>query len=230
MIALIQMIYSVAKALEELNNQAVFVGGATVPLYLPQELQRLSRPTEDVDIVLNLIPKVKLHRMESLLRSKNFKNDSSKGAPLCRWLYAGIQVDIVSPDRTMHGFTNSWYKEGVSHTIKKNVNEIEVNILSLPFFLATKLEAYDGRGQNDIISSHDIEDIISMIELIDENEIIGQIQQSPPQVKGFLADRFKALLQSDNILSAVQGNAIARNGTSTPKIIDTMTAISKIVY
>jgi len=41
-----------------------------------------------------------------------------------------------------------------------------------PYFLATKLEAFDGRGKGDYLSSHDIEDIVAVLdgrpEILDE--------------------------------------------------------------
>ena len=49
-----EMIIIVAKALGELNDNAVFVGGATVPFYLPEIYLAQARPTEDIDVVMDL--------------------------------------------------------------------------------------------------------------------------------------------------------------------------------
>ncbi|MCB0343402.1 MAG: hypothetical protein KDD59_14280 [Bdellovibrionales bacterium] len=80
----------VAVALGELNQSAVFVGGATVPFYLPEEIKSEARPTEDIDVVLELVPKRRLHDFDDLLRKKGFQNDTSTGAPLCRWILDGM--------------------------------------------------------------------------------------------------------------------------------------------
>jgi hypothetical protein len=50
----IDLIRLVAHALGELNNSAVFVGGATVPFYIPEVYWPQARATEDVDVVLEM--------------------------------------------------------------------------------------------------------------------------------------------------------------------------------
>lgn len=47
-------IKAVATVLKELNQKLVFVGGATVALYAPKEISFETRPTDDVDIVVEL--------------------------------------------------------------------------------------------------------------------------------------------------------------------------------
>jgi hypothetical protein len=39
-----------------------------------------------------------------------------------------------------------------------------VRSVSAPYFLATKLEAFDGRGSGDYLTSHDIEDLVAVID------------------------------------------------------------------
>lgn len=53
--ATIEMIKVVATALGELNKRAVFVGGATVPFYLPEAYLSQARPTDDIDIVMEIV-------------------------------------------------------------------------------------------------------------------------------------------------------------------------------
>ncbi len=100
----------VAKALGELNDSAVFVGGATIPFYLPEIYQPLARATDDVDVVMEIMGKKQNWLNEELLRSKGFKNDMSENAPICRWIYRDFKVDIMSSNISALGFTNKWYK------------------------------------------------------------------------------------------------------------------------
>lgn len=39
-----------------------------------------------------------------------------------------------------------------------------IRMVSAPYFLITKLEAFDGRGGGDYLLSHDIEDIIAVLD------------------------------------------------------------------
>jgi len=51
---------------------------------------------------------------------------------------------------------------------------IEIRIASAPHFLATKVEAFLGRGNNDFMGSADMEDIITIID--GRTEIIQEIK------------------------------------------------------
>lgn len=63
------------------------------------------------------------------------------------------------------GFTNRWYelamRSAISHALPGNVS---VRLISAPAFIASKLEAFHDRGQEDFLLSHDIEDIIAVVD------------------------------------------------------------------
>ena len=40
----------------------------------------------------------------------------------------------------------------------------EIRIVTAPYFLATKLEAFKGRGKGDFLGSHDLEDFVSVVD------------------------------------------------------------------
>ena len=104
------VILNVAKALGELNEKAVFVGGATVPFYLPEIYLSQARPTEDIDVTMKIVGCSENWVNEQKLRQKGFHHDTSEGAPICRWLYRDFKVDIMSSDISVFGFTNQWYQ------------------------------------------------------------------------------------------------------------------------
>lgn len=41
---------------------------------------------------------------------------------------------------------------------------IEIRLVSAPYFLGTKLEAFLGRGDGDFMGSHDLEDVVSLLD------------------------------------------------------------------
>ena len=43
-------------------------------------------------------------------------------------------------------------------------DRIEIRVISGPAFVATKLEAFMSRGGGDILSSHDLEDILNVVD------------------------------------------------------------------
>ena len=81
----IEMIQEVAKALDKLSEDIVFVGGATVALYLNLDTTDEIRPTEDVDIIIELASAAKYSVFSEKLLALKFSPDQSKNAPMCRW-------------------------------------------------------------------------------------------------------------------------------------------------
>lgn len=84
---------------------------------------------------------------------------------VCRMRLGLLKVDFMPDDEAILGFTNRWYAMGietaVQHTIAK---DLTIRHLTAPLFVATKLEAYLGRGQNDLLRSQDMEDILLLVD------------------------------------------------------------------
>lgn len=151
--------------LGELSDELIFVGGATACLYVDADIADEIRPTEDVDCVVEAYSKSEYNRIEEKVREKGFQNDLRPGAPLCRYLYNNIlTLDLMPDDERILGFSNSWYKQGVKNKIIKSVKNRSINIFSLPYFLASKFEAFEKRGMSDPRLSSDLEDIIIVLD------------------------------------------------------------------
>lgn len=100
--------------------------------------------------------------------------------------------------------------------------------MTAPYFLATKLAAFDGRACGDYMMSHDIEDLVAVID--GRAEICLEVQNSDETVRSHLADRFQTLLQSTRFLAAVPGHlpGDAASQARLPLVIDRITAISNL--
>ena len=70
------------------------------------------------------------------------------------------------------------------------------------YFVATKLEAYGGRGGGDALTSHDIEDIINVFD--GRDSIVAEIQASSPTLKAYISEQIQSLLEDSNFEYAVQ--------------------------
>jgi len=64
-------IKAVSNALGPLKNDVVFVGGATVSLYADRRAIEI-RPTDDVDIVVEIATRVEYAELEEQLRKMGF--------------------------------------------------------------------------------------------------------------------------------------------------------------
>lgn len=205
----------VAHGLGELNEKAFFIGGATIPFYLPSNRLAAARPTEDVDVVLEILRPIDLGNVEKVLRAKGFIHDTSTGAPACRWKFRGATVDILSPNEGVMGFTSQWYKGAMENALVKDLGGISVKIFTLPFFLATKIEAFKGRGNSDFIGSHDMEDIVTIIDLAEQDLLEGVIQSHGDGVVQYLKAEFSQLMENRDFIDAIPGHISDRENLNS---------------
>jgi hypothetical protein len=189
----IKVVYN---ALEELANEVVFVGGATVSLYADRPSGE-ARPTDDVDILVELLHYRNYADIEERLRSKGFTNDTESGV-ICRYRVQGIIVDVMPTGKNTLGFTNSWYEKGyataMTHTFSEHYN---IRIFQPVYFLASKIEAFNNRGGGDGRWSSDFEDIVYILN--NRNSIWEELHIVDKEVKAWLKEQFRLLLENEHI-------------------------------
>jgi predicted nucleotidyltransferase len=199
----IERIKSVASLLGDLNEKVVFVGGATLSLYASRKTFEV-RPTDDVDVIVEILNYAQRAALEDKLRSIGFSNDITSGV-ICRWNIENIIVDIMPTEDPSVGFTNKWYPQGYRNAINYRIDDrCTIRILDTPHFLATKLEAFKGRGKNDGRTSHDFEDIIYVLE--NRPEIWQELDAAGKDVKEYLISEFRGLVDNPNILEWIDCN------------------------
>lgn len=81
-------IKAVNNALGELRDEVVFVGSATVSLYADTASQE-NRPTEDIDIVVEIWAHKDYFEIDDRLRKLGFINDQESGI-ICRYGVDGL--------------------------------------------------------------------------------------------------------------------------------------------
>ena len=115
---------AVAIALQELGQEYVFVGGATVSLYATDsELAAEVRPTDDVDVVVELATYGGYSKLDEKLREMGFVNDVESGV-ICRYRIKGVIVDVMPTEPEAMGFSNKWYPEGFKKFTSMNHSKI----------------------------------------------------------------------------------------------------------
>lgn len=140
----------------------MFVGGATVALYADTAGTEV-RPTDDVDVVVELAHYRDFVKIEEKLRQRGFSNDINSNV-ICRYKVQGIIVDIMPTSDEVLGFSNPWYKPGFANAIISDLgNGYAIKIFSPPYFLATKLQAFKNRGEGDGRWSTDFEDVVFLL-------------------------------------------------------------------
>ena len=108
-------------------------------------------------------------------------------------------------DENILGFGNRWYKAAIKQTLRHQIStDLFIQSVSAPYFLATKFEAFNTRGNNDYLLSHDFEDIISIID--GRINLINEIKTCHSELKIFLQKTFMHILGDENFLSAISGH------------------------
>ncbi len=187
---------AVAQALAGLGQDYVFVGGATVALYATDAaLAGEIRPTDDVDVIVELASYSGYAGLDEKLRGLGFQNDVYSEV-ICRYTIQGIIVDVMPTDPSVIGFSNRWYPEGFATAIP---HELEagtvIRIFTLTYFVAAKWEAFKGRGRNRYRTSKDFEDLVYVLENVDDFE--EQMKAGPAQVRAWLKEELAGLIGTD---------------------------------
>ena len=74
-----------AGLLKPLLSELVFVGGSTTSLLITDKAAAHVRPTYDVDAIAEITSYAAYADFSRRLRSLGFAEDTSEGAPICRW-------------------------------------------------------------------------------------------------------------------------------------------------
>jgi predicted nucleotidyltransferase len=196
----IGLVIKVAQQLGTLNDKVVFVGGAVVSVYADDPAAEEVRPTDDIDFTLEITGYREWAKLNEELLSIGFE-PNPQGHAMCNFMFDGINIDIMPAEDSQIGISNRWYKPGFEFTKKLTFNDQTIRVLSVPFFIATKLEAFNDRGV-DHRTSHDFEDVIYVIDNC--TTLVEEIKKSEKNVKTFIIDELKKIMANPHIEEIIQ--------------------------
>lgn len=198
-----RVIHKISLALVELNERVVFVGGATLGLYINDPAADDVRPTKDVDISFAIAAAGDLESIREELMRKGFIQSTADDV-VCRFRYGEIKVDVMSTKAVGWAPANPWFSKGFSRREMTDINGQKIYILPLPYFLASKFTAYNDRGGKDPRTSHDFEDIIYVLD--NRSDIVEQLARAPDDVRPYLEEQFQTILDNRDMREAILGN------------------------
>lgn len=200
----LELLCQMARKLEPLLDQVVFLGGCVTGLLLTDPASPPVRPTTDVDVMAEIASRVDYYQLAEQLRTMGFREHMADGAPICRWMVDGMELDIMPTSPDILGFSNRWYPEAMQHAMPYRLDEtLTIRVITAPYFLATKLEAFYGRGNGDYLFSHDLEDFITVID--GRPELLAEVAASPNTLRDYLANEVRQLLAAPVFLDALPG-------------------------
>lgn len=189
----------------DLLESLVFVGGAVAGLLITDPAMPSIRPTEDVDLVVQATVLREYHAAEAALKAQGFVQDMSADAPICRWRIGNLRVDVMPMEKSVLGFANRWYPLAVATAqIFTLPNGRVIKLIIVPVFVATKLEAFADRGKGDFLFSHDLGDILAIVD--GRDSLLDECKQVDAALKAYLQIKFAELMNSLSFRQALSGH------------------------
>lgn len=106
-------------------------------------------------------------------------------------------------DPRILGFSNQWYAPAIASAQTVEVAGLAVRVVTPVYFVATKLEAFRGRGQGDYVASHDLEDVMTVVD--GRSELVQEVRAAQEDVRSFIALEIGRLLSTRSFTDALPG-------------------------
>ncbi len=201
----IEILTRAVERLGDVSDEFVFLGGCATGLLLTDTAAPPLRMTFDVDAIVQVTTRAAYYQLSEKLRDRGFLEDSREGAPLCRWVAEGVTLDVMPTESHILGFSNRWYGLAAEHAESFRLSSgHEIRLVSAPYFICTKLEAFDGRGNGDYMASHDIEDLVAVLD--GRPELIEEVEAAEPELVDEIRRRFTQLSEDRRFLAALPGH------------------------
>jgi predicted nucleotidyltransferase len=193
----------IATALGPLNERVVYVGGAVVSLYIDDPSADDVRPTKDLDLTMEIASLSEFEALREELIRRGFIQTANDSV-ICRFRYEDVLVDVMATEPIGWTPGNRWFAQGFGLGFTYSLDDLEIRLLPLPYFLAPKFDAFFDRGIHDLWASHDFEDIVYLLNHV--SDIADQAVNSEITVMEYLMDCSKRILESSQLQEAIVGN------------------------
>jgi hypothetical protein len=201
----IELLESTAHALRPLLSEVVFLGGASIVLWITDPAAPAPRPTNDVDVVVEVASRAAFHAFEGRLRLLGFREDQEDGI-ICRWRHrdGDLVLDAMPADAAILGFENRWQGASIPDAVEcALLSGARIRAAPPAYLLATKIEAFNGRGGEDFLGSSDFADMIALID--GREELVAEVQQSEQDLRGYLAGELGRLRAHPRFREGISG-------------------------
>ena len=128
------------------------MGGCVTGLLITDDAAADPRSTYDVDAIAAITSYAEYANFAARLHALGFSEDTREHAPPCRWINGRTTLDVMPLDEKILGFSNRWYRAAMDASeIKKLETDPEIRTITAPYFIATKLEAFQRSGQGRLL-------------------------------------------------------------------------------
>ena len=200
----LELLEVAADRLRPLLPEIVFVGGCATGLLVTDPGSAPVRVTYDVDVIAEIASYADYTIFSERLRALGFEEDTREDAPVCRWRHGSLTLDVMPLDERILGFSNRWYSEAMRTSVDVQVpSGLSLRTIAAPYFLGTKIEAFRGRGRCDYFASHDLEDLITVVD--GRTSLLDEVTASPVELQKYVGEALRALLAEPRFQDALPG-------------------------
>jgi len=193
---------AVVKELGPLVDDLCLVGGCATGLLITDPGSSPVRVTLDVDLMVEAVNYAAYEAFSQRLRERGLAPES--GDPIPRWRKGGLVIDIMPLEESVLGFSNRWYASAFRTRQRVDLPDgSKLYCIDGPHFLATKLEAFEGRGVGDFVMSHDLEDLVRVVD--GRPSLVGEAAIADTQLRDHIAQGIRALLEDSYFMQAIPG-------------------------
>lgn len=197
----IWLLQSAAAKLEPILDEIAFLGGCATGLLITDPAASPVRGTVDVDIITEIGTYAEFTVLEARLTELGFRPRHEDNV-ICRWVSGELILDVMPTNPEILGFGNRWYAPALQNAVRVRVGPYELRVISAPYFLVTKIEAFLGRGHGDYLASRDIEDIIAVVD--GRPELVTEVRASAADLQEYLRHQLKTIVENANFLESIQ--------------------------
>lgn len=178
------------RALGPLRDELVLLGGASIPLWITDSAARPARLSKDVDVIVEVATYGAYQRFAERLRERGFV-ENAESKVICRFVYreetTELVLDVMPTLESVLGFGGGWARQAFSTAEWITLpSGLEMRAATPPYLLATKIEAFRGRGKGDFLASHDFEDVVVLVD--GRNELLSELERAEPELQRFVAE------------------------------------------
>lgn len=225
----LELLAAAAERLRPLLPEIVFVGGCATALLVTDPGAAPVRVTFDVDVISEIVSYADYTIFSERLRNLGFEEDTRENAPVCRWRYESLALDVMPLDASILGFSNRWYAEAMRTSCDVRVSSnLTLRAITAPYFLGTKMEAFRGRGSGDFFASHDLEDLITVVD--GRASLVSEVAESSADLRQYVGEAIRGLLTESRFLDALPGYLLPddANQARIPQLMKSLRALAHL--
>ena len=119
-------------------------------------------------------------------------------------MLGGLAVDIMPTDGALLGLNTAWFKEALGTATDLVVAGTRLRLISPVAFIVTKHVAFCDRGAGDYFASHDLEDLITVVD--GRERIAAEVERAPAGLRNYVCDAVRAWLALPAFDEALPGH------------------------